>query len=235
MNTIKIIAFLTLAGAVLTLVGCRAYDKIYSDFDRTADFAGYKTFAWLPESDTANSAFNNEIIRNNTLNYFTHCMGERGLQAELDSPDVLLQLVVRSLPKQLTMTSAVHQGSLGGGRYNPYYYPHPNNFYYHSPFFYGNTRYVTERYDYAESTITLNVYDRRLNRLVWTGSARGDLYDPAYMADNLHPVVYRILKGFPIKPLHREKARNHSATVQNPHRHTMSGSCNKVSDASPAF
>ena len=216
MNWIKIIGFLAIAG-LTAMAGCRAYNKVYSDYDRTADFSRYKTFAWLPDRDTANTTFNNQITRNNTLNYFTHCMGERALQAELDSPDVLLQLVVRSLPKQLTMTSAVYSGSPGGGRYNPYYYPHPNNYYYHSPFFYGNTRYVTERYDYAESTITLNVYDRRQSRLVWTGTAQGDLFDPAYMADNLHPAVYRILKKFPIKPLQREKARNHTATVQKQH------------------
>ena len=199
------------------MAGCRAYNKVYSDYDRTANFGRYKTFAWLPDRDTANTTFNNQIIRNNTLNYFTHCMGERALQAEPDSPDVLLQLVVRSLPKQMTMTSAVHSGSPGGGRYNPYYYPHPNNYYYHTPFFYSRTTYVTERYDYAESTITLNVYDRRMKRLVWTGTAQGDLFDPAYMADNLHPAVYRILKKFPIKPLQKEKARNHTATVQKQH------------------
>lgn len=216
MNRIKIISFLALVG-LTAMAGCRAYNKVYSDYDRTANFSRYKTFAWLPDRDTANSTFNNQIIRNNTLNYFTHCMGERGLQAEPDSPDVLLQLVVRSLPKQMTMTSAVHNGSSGGGRYNPYYYPHPNNYYYHTPFFYSRTTYVTERLDYAESTITLNVYDRRLNRLVWTGSAQGDLFDPAYMADNLHTEVFRILKNFPIKPLQRERARNHSANVQKQH------------------
>lgn len=215
MNRIKIISFLALVG-LTAMAGCRAYNKVYSDYDRTVNFSRYKTFAWLPDRDTANTTFNNQIIRNNTLNYFTHCMGERGLQAEPDSPDVLLQLVVRSLPKQLTMTSAVY-GSPAGGRYNPYYYPHPNNYYYHSPFFYSRTTYVTERLDYAESTITLNVYDRRLNRLVWTGSAQGDLFDPAYMADNLHPAVFRILKNFPIKTLQRERARNHSANVQKQH------------------
>lgn len=217
MNALKITGLLALAGLTLAMAGCRAYDKVYSDYDRTADFSRYKTFAWLPDRDTANTTFNNQIIRNNTLNYFTHCMGERALQAELDSPDVLLQLVVRSLPKQMTMTSAVYNGSPGGGRYNPYYYPHPNNYYYHTPFFYSRTTYVTERYDYAQSTITLNLYDRRLNRLVWTGTAQGDLFDPAYMADNLHPAVYRILKKFPIKPLQKEKARNHTATVQKQH------------------
>ncbi len=215
MNRIKIISFLALVG-LTAMAGCRAYNKVYSDYDRTMNFSRYKTFAWLPDRDTANTTFNNQIIRNNTLNYFTHCMGERELQAEPDSPDVLLQLVVRSLPKQLTMTSAAY-GSPAGGRYNPYYYPYPNNYYYHLPFFYSRTTYVTERFEYAESTITLNVYDRRLNRLVWTGSAEGDLYDTIYMADNLHPAVFRILKNFPIKTLQKERARNHTAKVQKKH------------------
>lgn len=202
---------------MIILSNCTAYNKVYSDYDRTANFARYKTFAWLPDRDTANTTFNNQIIRNNTLNYFTHCMGERGLQAEPDSPDILLQLVVRSLPKQMTITSAVHQGSPYGGRHNPYYYPNPNNYFYPSPFLNGRTTYVTERYDYAESTITLNVYDHHLKRLVWTGTAKGDLYDPAFMADNLHPAVYRILKKFPIKTQLRERRRNHTATVEKQH------------------
>lgn len=202
---------------MLILSNCTAYNKVYSDYDRTANFTQYKTFAWLPDSDTANTTFNNQIIRNNTLNYFTHCMGERGLQAEPESPDVLLQLVVRSLPKQMSITSAVHQGSVYGGRGNPYYYPNPNNYFYPSPFLSARTTYVTERVDYTESTITLNVYDRRLNRLVWTGTAKGDLYDPAYMADNLHPAVYRILKNFPIKTQIKERRRNHTAIVEKQH------------------
>jgi hypothetical protein len=202
---------------ILILSNCTAYNKVYSDYDRTTDFNRYKTFAWLLDSDTANTTFNNQIIRNNTLNYFTHCMGECGLQAEPDSPDILLQLVVRSLPQQMTITSAVHQGSNYGGRGNPYFYPNPNNYFYPSPFLSSRTTYVTERVDYAESTITLNVYDRRLNRLVWTGTAKGDLYDPAYMADNLHPAVYRILKNFPIKTQIKERRRNHTAIVEKQH------------------
>ena len=53
--------------AVFVLAGCNAtYKAISTDYDRSVDFNHYKTFAWLPDkADTMNTAYNNEIIRNN--------------------------------------------------------------------------------------------------------------------------------------------------------------------------
>jgi hypothetical protein len=70
------------------LRGCGVYTKITSDYDRSVDFTKYKTFAWLPNKDTAQGEYNNQIIRNNTRNYFTHCM-EREDEIAL-IPDVFL-------------------------------------------------------------------------------------------------------------------------------------------------
>lgn len=56
--------------AVILLIGCGVYNNISSDYDRSADFTKYKTFAWLPDKDSSNTPYNNQIIRNNTINYF---------------------------------------------------------------------------------------------------------------------------------------------------------------------
>lgn len=176
--------------------GCRVYTDISTDLDRSADFTSYRTFAWLPDRDSADTPYNNKVIRNNTMNYFSHCMGERGLRAEVDSPDVLLELLVTTTRKEVTVLSPALYPS-----YNPYYYPFPNAYYYRGhtgPGTHYSSGCAVGKAGYNESTITLNVIDRRMNKLVWTGRAVGDLYDPAFIENNLHPAVFDILRDFPI-------------------------------------
>lgn len=188
------------------LTGCSVFNKIYTDYDRTVDFTKYKTFAWLPGKDTSNTPYNNQVIRNNTINYFTHCMAFRGMKANVDTPDVLLLLVVTSIQKQTTITKPLSPIAPADFSLNPYYYPYPNAYYYYSPYEYNYSyRSVMYEIDYTESTITLNVIDRKLNKLVWVGSAQGDLYDPEYLQENLHPAVYNILKNYPTKSLTKHK------------------------------
>ncbi len=43
------------------------------------------------------------------------------------------------------------------------------------------------------------MYDRKLKKLVWTGSAEGDIYDPRYIQFDVHPAIDRIMKKFPVK------------------------------------
>ena len=119
--------------AIILLTGCSVYNNISSDYDRSVDFTKYKTFAWLPDKDSTNTPTNNQIIRNNTINYFSHCMGTREMKANVDTPDVLLQLVVNSVKKETTVTSPVYNSYSSHNYSNPYYYPYPNTFYYRSP------------------------------------------------------------------------------------------------------
>lgn len=196
--------------ALLLLAGCGVYNNIYSDYDRSVDFTKYKTFAWLPDQDSSNTPYNNQIIRNNTINYFSHCMGERGMKANVDTPDVLLQLVVKSEKKEYTTTTPAYYSSPYYHYSNPYYYPYPNSFYYRSPYYFSyynyNHGYITKKVEYTQSTITLNVIDVKQNKLVWMGVAEGDLYDPSFIGYNLHPAVFDMLNDFPLKPF-REHAR----------------------------
>lgn len=203
----NIIFFTSIILVILT--GCRVYNNIYSDYDRSVDFTKYKTFAWLPDKDSSNTPYNNQIIRNNTINYFTHCLGERGMYADIDKPDLLLQLVVISEKKEITVTSPTYYGYPNHYNCNPFYYPYPNPYYYHSlsysNYYNYNQGAITKKIEYTQSTLTLNVIDRVENKLVWMGSAEGDLYDPSYIKNNLHPTVYDILNELPIKLVGKHK------------------------------
>lgn len=202
---------------IIFFTGCSVYNNIYSTSDKTANFSLYKTFAWLPDKDSTNTPFNNQIIRNTTVNYFTHCMGERGMKANIDSPDVLMQLEIKSIHKEETVTTPSYLPNIRPySNYaipyyhsNPYYYPYPNSYYYYAPYYYNyysySRTYTSQKVEYTQSTITLNIIDRKLNRLVWMGVAEGDLYDPAYIDENLHPAVYDILNDYPVKPIYEHK------------------------------
>lgn len=49
--------------------------------------------------------------------------------------------------------------------------------------------------------ITLNFIDTKSKKLVWSGTAEGDIYDPSLISKNLHPAVHNILDKYPVKPL----------------------------------
>jgi hypothetical protein len=98
--------------------------------------------------------------------------------------------------------------------YSPYYY-HLNRFYY--PYYYPYYDYYTyygwgcenyycdytsasvHRQTYVRGSITVNMFDRKLKKLAWAGTAEGDIYDPSYIQDDVHPALNRIMKKFPVK------------------------------------
>ncbi len=231
---ISVLAFVMFAES-----GCSVYSVIYTDHSSTIDFRNYKTFAWLPgDSNSDDTPYHNQIIEANTKNYFTHEFLARGMTVHVDSPDVLMQLVIKAANKQKTEQVPItspplnqYNNSYSQNPYsnpynnpynynpynyqatspqNPYYNPYPNQYNYNVPTNYnynnyGNYGYTTRIVNYTESTITLNIIDRKLNQIVWTTTVEGDLYDPSEMQNNLHPAVLRILDSYPIKSIPPQK------------------------------
>ena len=212
------IAIITLLVFAVTLYSCsqKLYKNIQSSYDKSVDFKHYKTFAWLPDKDSIDPKTIFGIMRNNTINYFTHCMGERGYKANIDSPDVLLELIVKSKtlekvdPSVLPPYSTTTVTQYG----NPFLHPLSNPLKYNKSFTYKYFNYSKEdtapKETYIKNSITLNVIDRVKQKIVWSGTANADLYDTAYLQMNLHPVVYDILEQYPVKPFykHRNKTKD---------------------------
>ncbi|XVJ65086.1 MAG: DUF4136 domain-containing protein [Lacibacter sp.] len=160
---------------IVMLVGCSTtYNAVSSDYDRSVDFTKYKTFAWLPDkSDTNYTRYNNEIIRNNIRNYFGQCISDRGYTFDAESPDLLLQLVITNAKKERVVTS--YPSSY---YYSPYYYgshyysPYRFGYYYnyYPSYGYGYSRFsgnsTTQKQEYVNGAITLNLIDRKENKLV---------------------------------------------------------------------
>ena len=206
---------------IMSLLKCGVYNNIYSEYDHTTDFTQYKTFAWLPDSGITarkdsfrNTAYDNDVIRNNAKNYINHQLVERGLKIHVDHPDAVFQLVLLNEKKQriLNYFPAYYPGPYFGvyrhypyyydGRsYYPYYYPYYDYYTYYGwgcDNFYCDT--YTYKQTYVKGTITINRFDRKQKKLLWTASAEGNIYDPASIKEEVDPAIRKIMKIFPVKP-----------------------------------
>jgi hypothetical protein len=187
---------------------CSPSIHVITDKDATADFTKYKTFAWLPDKiDTTNVPYNNEIVRNNIRNYFGHHFAERGYTVNLENPDLLLGLVV-SAKKREKVKYTAYPSPYYYSRYyygSIYYAPYPFDYYYrYYPSFQYPADYMQEKVEYIEGAVTLNVFDKDNKKLIWSGTAQKDIYDPAYVKKDIHPAVDKIMKEYPVKPISSE-------------------------------
>jgi Domain of unknown function (DUF4136) len=204
MNNLILLKNVILFSAFIS--GCSMYPEVYTSSDNTIDFNKYKTFAWLPDrTDTLNSPYNNEIIRNNLRNYVGQCLAERGYKLNLDTPDVLVQAIIKHSVERKEVYFSSYPWTY---YYNPYYlgsiyyFPYGWNYYYHwHHMYYMPSDYYVSTVEFREGSITINLIDRRENKLVWSGTARGNIYDPSYINRSIHPAVEAILSKYPIAPI----------------------------------
>lgn len=200
------------------VLGCRVYKDVAVDCDSVKDLSRYKTFAWLPDAiDTVNTPYNNEIIRNNLRNYFGRSFAERGFNVRLDTPDVLLRIVIVNNPKVLTI---IHPPRPFRYYYAPYYYksdfysPYPQDYYYRGRSEYCNPQgYCTEKVNYVEGSITLQVIERAQNKIIWSCTAKGDIYDPTLINRSIHPAVIDIMKKFPVRSIDQKRVKQNESSL----------------------
>lgn len=190
---------------VIILTSCRSYSTITSSKDLEADYSNYRTFAWLPDQiDSTNVPYNNEIIRNNIKNYFGQSFSKRGYTVNLEEPDILLKIIINNKKKEKIIVYSTFPGPYYRCKYyygSSYYFPYSSDYYYHNRSIYCYPEnFYTQKFEYYESSITLNVFDRVGNKLIWTGTARGDIYDPLYINKDIHPAVKSIMRKYPVKP-----------------------------------
>lgn len=199
---------------LLVFISCEIYKDISSTTDVKTDFSIYKTFAWLPDTrDTNSQPYNNEIIRNNIRNYFGQSFAERGYTVNLDKPDLLLNVVLTGTKKEKLVMSP-YPGQYYYCQYyygSIYYFPYPFDYYYRNNKGYCYPAdYAVQNQEYIESSITLNVIDRVQNKSVWSGTAKGDIYDTKYLNRNIHPAVESIMSRYPIQKIGKKIKKENS-------------------------
>lgn len=171
-----------LAFSALLITGCGTYNTVTVTRADGVDFhKSFHTYMWLPDqSDTVNTAYNNEIIRDNIRLAVNKELKVRHLTPAADdsSADVKLQLVLQTRDR-----------ARDSARFTPGFYFGP----------FGGS-YTGNRTYYAHNSLTLNMYDQKTNRLVWTCTAEADLNGAKDLEKNIQPAVAKIMKKYPVQP-----------------------------------
>jgi hypothetical protein len=164
---------------ILIVVSSCATVNISSDFDKSASFPGYKTYALTPEALNLNI---NELNRNRLITAVEKELRIKGF-TKSENPDVLIDIKITGEKKQTTTaTSSGGYGMYGWG---------------------GGMGTTTINYDsYVEGTLFVEMVDAARKQLVWLGWEVGTI-DPEASAEqrekNINNAVKQIFTNYPPK------------------------------------
>ena len=155
--------------------------KVTSDFDKTAGFANYKTYAFTPE---AQSLPLDDINRGRILTAIENELAAKGF-TKAENPDVLIDVNIKA-EKQTTATATNTGGYYGRG----YRYGYGGGF---------ST--TTINYDtYVDGTLFIDMIDASKKQLVWQGRGTKTLdpeATPQKREENINYAVKQIFTKYP--------------------------------------
>ena len=165
---------------ILLIVGACASVKVSSDFDKTAPFSGYKTYAFTPEALNLGI---NELNRTRMITAIENELSLKGF-TKSEKPDVLIDVKITGEKKQTATATST------GGYYGRYGWG-------------GGMGTTTVNYDsYVEGTIFIEMVDAAKKQLVWQGRGVGTI-DPEASAEkrekNINYAVKQIFSKYPPK------------------------------------
>jgi hypothetical protein len=175
----KKILFLIFAAIVVT--SCSSV-KISSDFDKTAGFSSYKTYAF---TDEAKNIGLDDLNKTRLLNAISTELAAKGFTKKDENPDLLIDILIKAEQKQTA--TATNTGGYGYGRYG----------------WGGGYSTTTINYDtYVDGTLFINMIDASKKQLVWQGRGTRTLEPDASMQTrekNINYAVKQIFTHYPPK------------------------------------
>ncbi len=156
----------SLAATAMLIAGCASGPKIQSDYDHTADFSQYRTYAFFNPMGIENPNYSS-IYGSIFRDAISKEMESRGYRMS-DNPDLLINVSGRLQDKTKVTTTA--DPYMAGG-----YYGYRRGAYgAWGGYPYGTTTHVS---NYTEGTINVDIVDRAAKRMVWEGVAVGRVQD----------------------------------------------------------
>jgi hypothetical protein len=156
--------------------------KVSSDFDKTAGFTSYKTYAFTPE---ALALPLDDINRNRLLGAVEKELTAKGF-TKSDNPDVLINLTIKTKTQQTA--TATNSGGYGYGA--GYRYGYGGGF---------STTYIN--YDtYVDGTLFIDMIDATKKQLVWQGRGTKTIDEDASQQrreENINYAVKQIFVKYP--------------------------------------
>lgn len=172
-----------LSGLVL-LAACSSPLKVSSDYDKSVDFSGYKTFSMYQLQDKSGAV--SQLNQNRIFDAVKKQMIAKGFTEDDANPQLLVNVVTYLKEKQQVTANTNYYGY--GGYYRPYAWG--------GGMASGTTTYNT--YNYHDGTLMIDVVDASKKQLVWQGVGNKEIDKPSKDPDKaIGEAVARIMQDFP--------------------------------------
>lgn len=166
------------------VVGCTSID-VKTDFDQTADFTKFQTFAFTGMTDLNQAGvLSNSLIRKRIETAIARELTQKGLkQVGLDqNPDLFVHYWMGVKDKQRIDTTGPSMGAYG----------------WHGRYGYGAGYSGVTTYEYREGTLITDLIEPAKNELVWRATVTANLEDTA--AENIelgNKAIARAFENYP--------------------------------------
>jgi len=195
---------LFLAAIVTCLCGCYGSSNIYkSEKTKGVDFTKYKTYAWLPTTDTNyTKILNRKSVERNLAVAVVAQLSKRGMTLDTLNPDCLFTYT-------LVMNKTYDIGQQPPAVYNPQVYAPmyagQANVYYYVPYtpvqpaYNGGLQVTTFR----DGSLVIDMIDKQNKQIIWRTSAQGKREEDEAkgVRATVEEIVPQMFKKFPIKPV----------------------------------
>ncbi|SMO79898.1 DUF4136 domain-containing protein [Solitalea koreensis] len=186
----------TLLVLLIVTTGCTSY-QISTDKHLKADFSTYKSYAWLPPTDTIkNSAIDRKKLIKSVFVYSNTQLNAHGMMIDTQNPDLLIRCYTMVQNKNgYKYNSPIKRGIDFNKRYKK------NDF----PGMYIN---VSPEYsaladhsvEYEEGTLLIETIDLQTRKIIWSGKSGNALAKTRKLDERLQKAIEKIFKHFPAKP-----------------------------------
>ncbi|MCI0490784.1 MAG: DUF4136 domain-containing protein [Blastocatellia bacterium] len=163
---------------VILLVANTAFaQNVYRDYDTSADFSRYKTYAWMDRAAGGPSLAQNDDLERLMKAAVDRQLAARKLRRQTDKdffpgePDLLITYYAFDKDRRQPLSLEYDELQL-------------------------NIASEIRRWQFA-GNVVVDVIERESNRLVWRGVAPRAIYEPEKMEKKVTKAISRMFKGFP--------------------------------------
>jgi hypothetical protein len=164
----------TIGLALLMMANAAFAQKVTTDYNRSANFAQYKTFMWIKEPKTSDP-----LMRQRVMDDINAALAAKGLQ--LVTSDADLCVAAHAATKEERTLDTFYNGFGGGWRWGGRF---------------GSATTTVNTYEVG--TLVVDLFDAKMKEAIWRGTSTKTLSEnPQKNADNLNKAVDDMFRKFP--------------------------------------
>jgi hypothetical protein len=175
--------------AVSALSATANAEKIRVHYDKSVNFAQYKTYGWAPVGAVAHPMLALDIV-----GAVDQEMASRGLTKVPSNPDLLVQMY-GAVDTEVSMTSnnPIYNATGGIPPFDPSMTSPGNSLYWDS--YYGNSTVVVH-----PGQLIIDIIDAKAKKLIWRGMGSEAISNnPDKLMDEANSTITKLFKDYPVK------------------------------------